>query len=61
MAEEAENKLSASEQQLRAANQQLKASEQQLRATNQQLTASEKEARILAKFPGENPAPVLRI
>jgi len=61
MTEEAENKLSASEQQLRAANQQLMASEQQLRATNQQLAASEKEARILAKFPSENPDPVLRI
>jgi len=61
MAEEAENKLSASEQQLRAANQQLMASEQQLRAANQQLMASEKEARILAKFPSENPDPVLRI
>jgi PAS domain S-box-containing protein len=53
--------LIASEQQLRAANQQLTASEQQLKATNQQLTASEQEARILAKFPSENPNPVLRI
>jgi PAS domain S-box-containing protein len=47
MAEETENKLTASEQQLRAAN--------------QQLMASEQEARILAKFPSENPNPVLRI
>ena len=61
MAEETENKLTASEKQLRAANQQLMASEQQLRAANQQLTASEQEARILAKFPSENPDPVLRI
>jgi len=53
--------LMASEQQLKASNQQLIASEQQLRAANQQLTASEQEAMILAKFPSENPNPVLRI
>jgi len=57
----ANQQLTASEQQLRAANQQLTASEQQLRAANQQLMASEKEAWILAKFPSENPEPVLRI
>jgi len=32
-----------------------------LRALNQQLTASEAQSRSLAKFPGENPSPVLRI
>jgi PAS domain S-box-containing protein len=53
--------LIASEQHLKAANQQLIASEQQLKAMNQQLMASEKEAWVLAKFPSENPAPVLRI
>ncbi|MCP4608675.1 MAG: PAS domain S-box protein [Planctomycetes bacterium] len=57
----ANQQLMASEQQLRAVNQQLMASEQQLRAANQQLMASEQEARILAKFPSENPDPVLRI
>jgi PAS domain S-box-containing protein len=57
----ANQQLTASEQQLKAANQQLTASEQQLIAANQQLTASEQEARALAKFPSENPNPVLRI
>ena len=61
MAEETENRLTANEQQLKAANQQLMASEQQLKSTNQQLMASEQEARILAKFPSENPNPILRI
>lgn len=49
------------EQQLRAANQQLLASEQQLKAANRQLGASQKKIMALAKFPGENPNPVLRI
>lgn len=53
--------LQANEQQLRAANQQLLANEQQLRAANQQLMASEEESRALAKFPSENPYPVLRL
>ncbi|MBW7990653.1 MAG: hypothetical protein FVQ84_11650 [Planctomycetes bacterium] len=57
----ANQQLTASEQQLKAANQQLTASEQQLKASNQQLLTSEKEARVLAKFPSENPNPVLRI
>lgn len=46
---------------LQAANQQLQASEQQLRAANQQLRASQEEIMALAKFPSENPNPVLRI
>jgi len=41
-------------QALQAANQQLQASEQQLRA-------SQEEIRALAKFPSENPNPVLRV
>jgi PAS domain S-box-containing protein len=49
------------EEALQAANQQLLASEQQLKAANQQLRASEEETRALAKFPSENPNPVLRI
>jgi len=53
--------LRASEQQLKAANQQLVAGEQQLKAANQQLRASEEESRTLAKFPSENPNPVLRM
>lgn len=60
--------LSASEQQLRAANQQLAAGEQQLRAANQQLEANNQQLRAqqeeiaaLAKFPSENPNPVLRV
>jgi two-component sensor histidine kinase/PAS domain-containing protein len=60
--------LEASVQQLRAANQQLQASEQQLKAANQQLQAndqqlraSQEEIRALAKFPAENPNPVLRV
>ena len=57
----ANQQLVSGEQQLRAANQQLTANEQQLRATNQQLVAAEAESRALAKFPGENPSPVLRI
>ncbi len=64
----ANQQLQASEQQLKAANQQLQASEQQLKAanqqlqaTNQQLRASQEKIRALAKFPSENPNPVLRI
>lgn len=57
----ANQQLAANEQQLRAANQQLVANEQQLRATNQQLIASEQQSRALAKFPSENPHPVLRL
>ncbi len=53
--------LEANEQQLRASNQQLQASEQQLRAAVQQLTANEAELGQLAKFPSENPSPVLRV
>ncbi|MBN1805382.1 MAG: PAS domain S-box protein [Sedimentisphaerales bacterium] len=56
-----ELELQAANQQLNAYNQQLIASEQQLRAANQQLIASEQEAGILARFPSENPNPVLRI
>jgi len=57
----ANQQLTANEQQLKAANQQLKADEQQLRAVNQQLVAAEKELTALAKFPSENPNPVLRV
>lgn len=53
--------LRAANQQLRANEQQLKAANQQLEATNQQLRASQKEILALAKFPAENPNPVLRI
>ena len=53
--------LQASEQQLRASNQQLRASEQQLKAANQQLRASQQELQWVARFPAENPNPVLRI
>ncbi len=53
--------LTASEQQLKSGNQQLRASEQQLQAVNQQLTANEAELKRLARFPSENPNPVLRI
>ena len=53
--------LQATEQQLRAANQQLQANEQQLRSANQQLTANEAALKSLAKFPSENPHPILRI
>jgi PAS domain S-box-containing protein len=56
-----ELELQAANLQFEAGNQQLMASEKQLKAANQQLAASEKEARILAKFPSENPNPVLRI
>ena len=57
----ANQQLQANEQQLKAANQQLIASGQQLKAANQQLRASEEEVRALAKFPSENPNPVLRV
>jgi PAS domain S-box-containing protein len=56
-----QSQLEAAFQQLQAANQQLQAAERQLRAANQQLKASEEESRALAKFPGEDPNPVLRI
>jgi len=57
----ANQQLVADEQQLKAANQQLAASGQQLRALNQRLIASEAQSRSLARFPEENPSPVLRI
>ena len=57
----ANQQLQASEMELRAGNEQLRASEQQLQAANQQLTANETELKRLAKFPSENPSPVLRI
>ena len=53
--------LKAANQQLQASEQQLKAANQQLEAANQQLRASQEEVRALAKFPSENPNPVLRI
>lgn len=53
--------LRSNEQHLQAINQQLRATEQQLRAANQQLTANETELKSLAKFPSEDPHPVLRI
>ena len=56
-----EQKLKATIQQLRASEQQLRAANQQLEATNQQLRASQEEITALAKFPSENPNPVLRI
>lgn len=49
------------EELFREANQQLLASEQQLKVANRQLGASQKKIMELAKFPGENPNPVLRI
>lgn len=39
----------------------LKAANQQLQANNQQLRASHEEISVLARFPSENPNPVLRI
>jgi len=64
----ANQQLRATEQQLRAANQQLQADEQQLRAANQQLQAmnqqlraSQEEIALLAKFPAEDPNPVMRV
>ena len=57
----ANQQLGAHEMQLVSNNQQLLAGEQELRAVNQQLMASEKELVDLAKFPGENPNPVLRV
>lgn len=45
----------------RSENMQLRANEQQLRAANQQLKAKEAELESLARFPSENPHPVLRI
>ncbi len=56
-----EQQLKAANQQLIASNQQLVAGEQQLRAANRQLIASEEESRALARFPSENPNPVLRL
>ncbi|MHC4115231.1 MAG: PAS domain-containing protein [Planctomycetota bacterium] len=56
-----QSQLEEAFQQLQAANQQLQAAELQLRAANQQLKASEEESRALAKFPSEDPNPVLRI
>lgn len=55
------NRQSKDKEQLIAINQQLRATEQQLRAANQQLTANEAELKSLAKFPSEDPHPVLRI
>ncbi len=48
------HELAASEEELTAAN-------QQLRAMNQQLRANEEKLQWLAKFPAENPSPVLRV
>lgn len=46
---------------LQTTNQQLIANELRLKEANQQLTASEQQARIITKFPSENPNPILRI
>lgn len=56
-----EKELQAARDKLQIQNEELSASEEELRAQNEELLSSREQIEILARFPAENPNPVLRI
>ncbi|MFZ0930325.1 MAG: PocR ligand-binding domain-containing protein [Syntrophobacteraceae bacterium] len=58
---EIEKELEAARDKLQFQNEELTASEEELRAQNEELLLFREQIETLARFPGENPSPVLRV